>query len=181
MSLTIGANPTLTITFGTGSGQVSTIAELNAALSGLVGGTAQADPLTGDTTVTASSSSDNIVVGGDANPRSFGIQTQIALPSNGTVIANDATTFINESIAGGAITAYDTSGATVNMQLRWAKTDSALLGTGHTDTWNLFYQTNSQRLWHPAGLAATSGVNYTFGSNGQLNPPITAVTLSMSW
>jgi flagellar hook protein FlgE len=177
LSLTIGANPTLTITFGTGPGQVSTIAELNAALSGLVGGTAQADPLSGDTTVTAASSSDNIVVGGDANPRSFGIQTPIALPSNGTVIANDATTFVNESIAGGAITAYDTSGAAVNVQLRWAKTDSALLGTGHTDTWNLFYETNSnaagtQPAWRNVG------VNYTFGSNGQLNPPITSVTLS---
>jgi flagellar hook protein FlgE len=177
LTLTVGANPALTVTFGTGAGQVSTIAELNAALSGLVGGTAQADPLTGDTTVTASSSSDNIVVGGDANPRNFGIQTPIALPSNGTVIANDSTTFINESVAGGAITAYDTSGAAVNVQLRWAKTDSALLGTGHTDTWNLFYETNSnasgtQPAWRNVG------VNYTFGSNGQLNPPVTSVTLS---
>jgi len=30
----------------------------------------------------------------------------------------------------------------VNLQLRWAKTDSASLGAGHTDNWNLFYQVN---------------------------------------
>ncbi len=47
-----------------------------------------------------------------------------------------------ESIAGGAVTAYDVSGAPVNLQFRWAKIDSASLGAGHTDTWNLFYQTN---------------------------------------
>ena len=47
------------------------------------------------------------------------------------------------------------------MQLRWGKVDSATLGTGHTDTWNLFYQVNSnatgtQVAWQNAG------VNYTF-------------------
>ncbi len=41
------------------------------------------------------------------------------------------------------MTAYDISGAPVNLQLRWAKIDSSSLGTGHTDTWNLFYQVNS--------------------------------------
>lgn len=176
LSFTIGANPTLTVTFGSGAGEVSTIAELNTALLALAGGTAQADPLTGDTTVTASSSSDNIVVGGDANPRSFGIQTPIALPSNGTVIANDTATFVNESIAGGAITAYDTSGAAVNVQLRWGKVDSASLGAGHADTWNLFYQTNSNATGTNAAWRNV-GVNYTFGPNGQLNPPINSVML----
>ena len=57
------------------------------------------------------------------------------------VVANDVTTFLKNSISGGAITAYDTSGSPVNVQLRWAKTDSSLYGG--TDTWNLFYQTNS--------------------------------------
>jgi len=92
------------------------------------------------------------------------------------VIANDVTTFLNESIAGGAITAYDTSGAAVNIQLRWAKIDSALLGSGNTDTWNLFYQTNStatgtQSAWQNAGI------DYTFGANGQLNPAVNTITL----
>ena len=60
----------------------------------------------------------------------------------GQVIGNDNSTFLDESVAGGAVTTYDVSGAPVNLQFRWAKTDSASLGAGHTDTWNLFYQVN---------------------------------------
>lgn len=176
LAFKIGANPTLTVTFGTAAGEVSTIAELNAALSALVGGTAQANPLNGNTTVSAASSSDTITVSGDVDPRSFGIQTTTALPSNGSVIANDVSVFIKESVAGGAITAYDTSGAAVNVQMRWAKIDSATLGTGHTDTWNLFYQANTtatgtQTAWRNVGT------KYTFGANGQLNPAVGSVTL----
>ncbi len=39
----------------------------------------------------------------------------------GTVTANDAPLFIEQSIAGGAITVYDTVGSPANIQLRWAK------------------------------------------------------------
>src|SRR5207248_760483 len=100
-----------------------------------------------------------------------------AVASNQTVIGDDLTTFINQTIGGGAVTAFDSSGSPVNIQLRWAKTDSATLGTGHTDTWNLFYQTNpnatgTETAWRNAG------VNYTFGANGQMNPPISSVTLT---
>ena len=49
----------------------------------------------------------------------------------GVVIGNDLTTFTNESISGGAVTAYNATGTPVNLQLRWAKTDSASLGAGH--------------------------------------------------
>ena len=177
LTFTIGANPTLTVTFGTGAGEVSTMAELNAALATITGGVASADPLTGDVTVTASTSTDNIVVGGDATALNFGIHTSTALPSNGTVIANDVSTFLNETVAGGAITAYDIAGSAVNIQLRWGKVDSASLGAGHTDTWNLFYQSNStaagtQAAWMNAGTA------YTFGANGQLSPAVNSLTLA---
>ena len=89
----------------------------------------------------------------------------------------DSSAFISESIGGGAITAYDQSGSPVNMQLRWGKVDSATLGAGHTDTWNLFYQTNSnatgtQVAWQNAG------VNYSFDPNGQMNPLIANTTLN---
>jgi flagellar hook protein FlgE len=174
LTFTVGGNPTLTVTFG-GAG-VTTLAELNAALAGLVGGIASVDPLNGDITVTAGNSTDTITVGGDAALANFGIHTPVALPSNGTVIANDVNTFLNESIAGGAITAYDTSGSSVNIQLRWAKVDTVLLGTGHTDTWNLFYQTNSAATGTQAAWT-NAGVNYTFGANGQLNPAVTTITL----
>jgi flagellar hook protein FlgE len=176
MTFTIGANPPLTITFGTGAGQVSTIADLNAQLATISGGTASANPSTGDITVTAASVSDNITVGGTATALTFGIHTTTALPSNGSVVANDLSTFLNETVAGGAVTAYDVSGAPVNLQIRWGKTDSASLGTGHSDTWNMFYQTDTNATGTQAAWQ-NAGVNYTFGANGQLNPAINSITL----
>jgi flagellar hook protein FlgE len=90
----------------------------------------------------------------------------------GTVIANDQQTFLNESISGGAVTAYDSTGSAVNLQLRWAKTDSAALGGAHVNTWNLFYQTNPgatgvQPAW------TNAGTNFTFGPAGALISPST--------
>jgi flagellar hook protein FlgE len=99
------------------------------------------------------------------------------LPANGTVRANDETSFLNESIGGGAVTAYDASGSSVNVQLRWAKVDSASLGSGHSDTWNLFYQSSTTATGtDPAWVNV--GVNYTFGANSQLNPPIASTTIN---
>jgi flagellar hook protein FlgE len=95
----------------------------------------------------------------------------------GTVVATDNQTFLNESISGGATTAYDGNGAPVNLQFRWAKIDSATLGTGHTDTWNLFYQTNPSATG--SGVEwVNAGTNFTFGSNGEMNPVIGQITLS---
>ena len=71
----------------------------------------------------------------------------------GQVVGNDNSTFLDESVAGGAVTTYDVSGAPVNLQFRWAKTDSASLGAGHTDTWNLFYQVNPNATGTQVGLA----------------------------
>ena len=54
----------------------------------------------------------------------------------GVVIGNDLQTFTNESISGGAVTTYNAAGTPVNLQLRWAKTDSASLGSrtsGHLE------------------------------------------------
>jgi flagellar hook protein FlgE len=174
--VTIGA-ATKTITFGTGAGEVSTLAELNSApdgLGGVGGGTASVNTATGNITITASSSTETITISGTAVAKTFGMQTTSAIPSNQTVIANDETAFLDASIGGGAVTAYDISGSPVNIQLRWAKTESA--SYGGTDTWNLFYQVNSnatgtQVAWQNAGT------NYTFSPNGQMNPPITNLTL----
>ena len=71
------------------------------------------------------------------------VNRTVASTGNGAVIGNDLTTFTNESISGGAVTTYDSAGTPINLQLRWAKTDSASLGTGHKDVWNLFYQTQT--------------------------------------
>lgn len=175
LTFTVGANPPLNILFG--AGNVTTLADLNVALAGLVGGTASVNAANGNIDVTASTSTDTITIGGDATPANFGLHTTSALPSNGTVVGQDNTAFLNESMSGGAITAYDTSGSAVNIQLRWAKVDSSTLGAGHADTWNLFYQTSS----NATGTAAAwqnAGTDYTFGANGQLNPAVNAVTLS---
>ncbi len=88
----------------------------------------------------------------------------------GVVIGNDISVFTKESISGGAVTAYDSTGTPVNLQLRWAKTDSSALGSPHTDTWNLFYQANpnatgAQTAW------VNVGTNFVFGSNGSLTSP----------
>jgi flagellar hook protein FlgE len=96
----------------------------------------------------------------------------------GVVIGSDTATFANQSISGGAVTAYDATGTPVNLQLRWAKTDSAALGVPHTDTWNLFYQSNpnatgGQTAW------INAGTNFVFGTNGALiSPPGSSITLS---
>ena len=104
-------------------------------------------------------------------------RTPAVAAGSGTVIANDQQTFLNESISGGAVTAYDSTGTAVNLQLRWAKTDSAALGGTHTNTWNLFYQANpnatgTQTAW------VNAGTNYTFSAAGALTIPATpAITI----
>ena len=94
----------------------------------------------------------------------------------GTVVGSDNQTFLDESVSGGATTAYDGNGAPVNVQLRWAKTDSATLGAGHTDTWNLFYQTDPSATGSTVGWKNV-GTNFTFGTNGEMNPVIGQLTL----
>jgi flagellar hook protein FlgE len=97
------------------------------------------------------------------------------IAGTGQVIGSDATTFANESVSGGSVTADTANGTPVNIQLQWAKTAS--VASGGTDTWQLFYQTNStatgtQVAWQNVGTA------FTFDSSGQLNPPITNLALN---
>jgi flagellar hook protein FlgE len=175
LTFAVGANAPLTVTFG--AGNVMTLADLNIALGGLVGGTASANASTGDITVTSATTTDTIVVGGTATARNFGIRTASALPSNNTVVGQDVTSFLNESVSGGAVTAYDTSGSAVNIQIRWAKVDSSSLGGGHTDKWNMFYQTNSSATGSQAAWQNV-GTDYTFTANGKLSPAVNSIVLT---
>jgi flagellar hook protein FlgE len=179
MIVQFGSNPPSTITFTTAG--VSTMAELSQKLSGggsvLNGGTGSINVATGNITLTASNSTDNITVSGTFDYKNFGMHTVSALPSNQTVVADDLTAFISESIGGGAVTCYDETGSPVNIQLRWAKTDSVTLGAGHTNNWNLFYQVNSlatgsQASWQNVGM------NFQFAANGQMDPQIPNLTLN---
>ncbi len=92
-----------------------------------------------------------------------------------TVDAQDSDAFIAQSIAGGAITVYAQNGAPANVQMRWAKVTSA--ETGGSDTWNLFYLSNSSAaganpMW------TNAGPDYTFGADGGLTPPLTQTPLN---
>ncbi len=106
------------------------------------------------------------------NPADFGTDPTVA--GTGTVVGSDVTTFVNESIDGGSITAYNGAGSPASLQFRWAKTDS--IAKGGQDTWELFYQTDSSAsgatvAWQNAGQ------DFVFDASGQLNPPITTLTL----
>jgi len=172
-------NPLQTITFGTAVGDVQTEAQLNAKLQALAGvnGASTGIDVNGNIKIVAANTTDLVQVGGSFTPATFGITNTLALPANGTVFGVDQSTFLNESIAGGSITAFSGTGAPVNVQFRWAKVDDSSLGAGHTDKWNMFYQVNSnagntQAAW------VNVGTNFTFNSSGQLTPAISSLTLN---
>jgi flagellar hook protein FlgE len=98
-------------------------------------------------------------------------------PGTGQVIGNDLQSFLDESLAGGAVTAFDVAGSPVNLQFRWAKVDSSSLGGGHTDRWNLFYQVDSGATGTDVAWQNVN-TNFTFGANGQMNPPVVSITLT---
>jgi len=95
----------------------------------------------------------------------------------GQVIGQDVSTFLDQSVAGGAVTTYDISGAPVNLQFRWAKVDSASQGAGHTDTWNMFYQVNPNATGTNVAWQNVN-TNFTFSSSGQMTPAIASLTLA---
>jgi len=176
--LTVGSGSPQTITFGTGGGEIATLQALNSALQGLTGvnpATTGVNLANGTMTITAANTSDVLVLGGTFNPAMFGVTSTQGFPANGTVFGTDVTNFVNQTVAGGSITAYDGVGAPVNVQFRWAKVDSVL--TGGTDTWNLFYQMDSNPdNTDPAWINA--GVDFVFDATGQLNPAISSLTLN---
>lgn len=177
LTITVGtSNPTLTVTFGTNPGDVETLAQLNTKLASLVGGKASVNTANGDLTISANNLTDQVTVAGSANAAVFGVTTLTASPPTvGPVIGNDVSHFLNESISGGSITAYDSLGNPVNVQLRWAKVDSA--ASGGTDTWELFYQTDPNATGtQPAWINA--GTRFQFNSTGQMNPPVSNLTIN---
>jgi flagellar hook protein FlgE len=168
LTVTVGSGTAQTITFGTGAGQVATLAQLQSAIQGLTGVNSSVDTANGDITLTAINPTVNLVVGGDASAAKFGIQSSTALPANSTVIANDVSTFSGQSVDGGSITAYDSEGNAVDVQFRWAQTA--------TNTWQLFYQSNSSATGTQAAWQNV-GTTFTFNSNGEMSPQVSSLTL----
>jgi len=110
----------------------------------------------------------------------LGLVSQTYKPDYGAAVAvdsvagKDADEFLRQSIAGGAITVYSGNGGPVNVQMRWAKVDSA--ETGGKDTWNLFYLTDStakgnEPMWQNVGT------NFTFKADGSLDPAVDHITI----
>jgi len=181
LNIQIGTNPPnapLSITFGTGGGQVETLAQLSTALGTLnpALGAASVNTSNGDIDITAASLTDNISFPGTtAVIGNFGIHVPLAIHSSEAVIGDDVPAFLNQSLSGGSITTFDPSGAPVNVQLRWAKSNG--VAEGGTDTWNLFYQVNSKAVGtQPAWQNV--GTNFTFGPNGQMSPAISNLNLT---
>jgi flagellar hook protein FlgE len=126
--------------------------------------------------------SDNLTVN-DATGASglgFGTQTVSATgpaatgPVN-TISATDNSDFLAQSISGGAVTVYSSNGAPVDVELRWAKTDSA--ATGGTDSWSLYYMSNSAATGSQAMWTAVPQ-DYSFASDGSLSPAVTSTTVN---
>ncbi len=81
LTVQVGNNDALTITFGTGEGEVSSLAQLQAALGELAGGTATVDE-DGNVSVTATNSADSIVIGGDADASLVGLEAGTTEPTS---------------------------------------------------------------------------------------------------
>jgi flagellar hook protein FlgE len=176
ITVPIGGTNTQVITFGTGAGQVATLAQLQTALNNAAAAsgnlyTATVDA-TGNITITATSSSNSIQIGGSVSTSKFGLTNLTALPANGTVIANDVSTFDSESVDGGSITAYDSVGNPVNVQFRWAQISSSSSGS----TWQLFYQSNSAATGTNSAWTNV-GTTFSFNSSGEMSPQITSLTI----
>lgn len=109
------------------------------------------------------------------DPAAFGVGNSPLAADTGVVLGAGVSTFLEQSIAGGAITVYDSLGNEMNVQMRWVKTDSA--ATGGTDTWEMFYLENSNAgvgdvAWRNAGQV------YEFNASGVLTPNVPNVTLN---
>ncbi len=108
-------------------------------------------------------------------PGSFNVNPlDAASGGTGTVEGKDATTFTNASLDGGSITAYDSLGNPVNVQLRWAETASS----GGNNSWQLFYQTSNATSGTTVAWQNV-GQTFTFNSSGQLTSP-TASSLTLT-
>jgi hypothetical protein len=94
--ITVGANPPLTITFGTGPGQIATLQGLNQALGGLVGGVASVNTANGNISIRALNTTDQITTAfaGTGPLTNFGISPGTTGPVAGTRVS------LSEDVAG---------------------------------------------------------------------------------
>lgn len=104
--------------------------------------------------------------------------TQGVAPGDGVIQAAEESLFLDRSLAGGSITVYDSLGAPLQVQIRWAKIENAAgdAGIGGGDTWNAFYKSDDTATGVNAKWT-NIGQDYIF-ANGQLTPPVTSATVT---
>lgn len=184
LTVNSGGAGTTTVTGLAGVGDATALlARINAALG--ANGTASLDSSghieinspTGDTT-------NSVTLGGTGAGAILGAATATAdptpIPGSGpvyTISAAQNQSFIDESIEGGSVTAYSANGSPTNVQFRWAMLDSAAQGAGHSDTWGLYYLTNSSATGS-ATMWQRIPNTFTFGSDGALSAGPTNLTIS---
>jgi flagellar hook protein FlgE len=126
-------------------------------------------------------SSDPDVPGSDIVPATLTIAPGVS--------GADQAIFLNNSVAGGAVTTYDVGGNPVNLQFRWAKTDATAADPGDpaatppvpataaSTTWNLFYLANSTATGATTAWA-NAGTDFVFNTAGRPAPAIDAATIA---
>jgi flagellar hook protein FlgE len=97
-----------------------------------------------------------------------------AAPRAVSISAEDSAAFIDQSTAGGSITAYSESGASANVQMRWAKVNSS--ASDGADVWNLFVLTNAGAEGAEPAWTRYGG-DYVFNSSGRPTPPVRQTVL----
>jgi flagellar hook protein FlgE len=172
-----------TVTIGIGAGSTLKVQDVLSVIDGITQATVPSTVSGGKLKLSTGTNADLTIAGTGNSLAALGLTAGTTnrgggIAGNGVVIANDLTTFTNESISGGAVTAFNAAGTPVNLQLRWAKIDSTSLGSGHQDSWELFYQnstsaTGTQPSWTNAGTV------FTFDASGALSSPA-GTSLSIS-
>lgn len=180
LTLRVGSGAISTFTFGTsGAPEINTLQGLadainnDANLAGI-----RASIAGGQLTIAALDQNKTFTVGGTSATElglAAGPVSATANPgATGQVIANDEETFLKSSVPGESLTIYDRQGTPVNVQIRWAKVNSA--ATGGQDSWNMFYLTNSSATGTQAKWT-NAGQDFTF-VDSQLTPAFANTTIS---
>jgi flagellar hook protein FlgE len=196
ITVTEGTNAPVTFNFtNTGANTATTfnitdtasddLGEIIALMNSALGGNAAFSISSGGQltlTGTGTGSSETLTV---ADTTDMGFTSSVAGPTVSTaflrsqrpspIAAADSADFIAQSISGGTVTVYTQTGAPADVQIRWAKNDSA--ASGGTDTWSAYYlqngaATGTQAMW------TRIPQDFAFGNGGELSPPIADVDLT---
>ncbi len=109
---------------------------------------------------------------GEMNPGVFSNDptTANATPADRYVASSDNDLFIEQSISGGAVTAYNATGSSANIQFRWGLVDES------TNTWNLFYLEDSAPAAGTDPMWRNIGTDFSF-TDGSLTSPVGNISI----